>query len=244
MGVGRDAICSHRSRAPWSLCARFGAVQILDSNRTERYSGQRPSRSLCREPCFRPSHRGYPMAPAQEAAVEPIEEVIQEVLKMLLLCHNTTTAVELTDNQYQVVRREDFTVASPLLELWPAAAQAPLLALSLEVMNRLLNYDSGTTTSSSGSDASSSSGSDGSAGAHPLLPLLEGSDADADGDDDNPVIAALSPDDFRSIRSHLTAPEEAILVESYSGQGSLSCALTRVANGVDWEQSSESSGSK
>merc|ERR1711865_1026298 len=153
MGVGRDAICSHRSLAPWSLCARFGAVQILDSNRTERYSGQRPSRSLCREPCFRPSHRGYPMAPAQEAAVEPIEEVIQEVLKMLLLCHNTTTAVELTDNQYQVVRREDFTAASPVLELWPAAAQAPLLALSLEVMNRLLNYDSGTTTtSSSGSD--------------------------------------------------------------------------------------------
>ena len=68
------------------------------------------------------------------------------------------------------------------------------LTVRCKVMNRLLNYDSGTTTtSSSGSDASSSSGSDGSAGAHPLLPLLEGADADADGDDDNPVIAALSP---------------------------------------------------
>merc|ERR1712166_1305187 len=138
MGVGRDAICSHRSRAPWSLCARFGAVQILDSNRTERYSGQRPSRSLCREPCFRPSHRGYPMAPAQEAAVEPIEEVIQEVLKMLLLCHNTTTAVELTDNQYQVVRREDFTAASPVLELWPAAAQVAVAAAAMALLVHIL----------------------------------------------------------------------------------------------------------
>ena len=60
------------------------------------------------------------------------------------------------------------------------------LTVRCKVMNRLLNYDSGTTTTSS-------SGSDGSAGAHPLLPLLEGADADADGDDDNPVIAALSP---------------------------------------------------
>lgn len=85
------------------------------------------------------------MAPAQEAAVEPIEEVrgpqglvatdrascgrqvIQEVLKMLLLCHNTTTAVELTDNQVTVVTDKSLALVGTL----PLTIDPPVVARSI-----------------------------------------------------------------------------------------------------------------